>query len=151
MSRTSSLVERDLAALEVTETATVSRETTTAATATTTSTAVTKATTSTAATTAATVTETTTTTTTAAEAAATTATAAVVVVTGRGVVDADRTTINLSTAHGLESSLGLVDGTKLDVTKALGGTSVTVSWETDAVDGTELAEVAGKAVGSGVE
>jgi hypothetical protein len=155
MNRANRLVKRLASTLEVTETSTVGRTTTTTATATTvTETATTTAATTTTATTVAKATTTTTTAT--ATAVTETATAATteatgVVVTGSSKVQADVAAIDVSAVQALESSLGLIDGAELDVTEALGGTSLAVGRETDAVDASELGEVASKAVGGGVE
>jgi hypothetical protein len=132
-------LESHLLALEVAEATTVGRETTTAAarisTTTTASTAtatttVTKATTTSATATAATSTE----------AAATATTVAAAVVTGSCEVDADVASINVLAAQTVKSSLGLLDGSELNVSETLGGAGVAVGGQGDTVDLTEGAE-----------
>ena len=152
---TVSLLTRHAVALEVTEATTVGRATTapTAATTTTTITETATATTTTTATTVAEATATATAATTETTAATATAeaTTATVVVTGSSKVQADVAAIDVSAVQALKSSLGLVNGAELDVTEALRGASLAVGGETDAVDGTELGEVASEAVGGSVE
>lgn len=123
-----------LGALEVVEAATVGGETTTATAS------------SPTATTAATVTEasatatTTAATTEATAASATTATVATAVVTSSREVDANVTPIDVLTAQTVKSSLGLLNGTKLHVSEAFGGTGVAVSGQRDTSDLAVLAE-----------
>lgn len=114
------------------------------------------ATTTTATATTTTVAEATTTATATAEARATTSATAteatsVAVVTGSGVVETDVAAVDVGTVHGLKSTSGLLDRGELNVTVALGGASVTVGGETDAVDVAVLAEVASEAVLGSVE
>lgn len=141
-----SYLEGYLVALEVVEAATVGGETTATTTATTTSataTAVAKATTAatTAATAAAASTE---------AATATTVTAAVVVTSG-SKVDANVTAVNILSAQTVKSGLSLLDSGELNVSEALGGTSVTVGGERDTGNLAVLAESLANGVVGGVE
>lgn len=145
--KTSRLVERDLLALEVAETATVGRATAAAATTTTAAEiTTTTATTATAAT--ETTTATTTATATTAEAAAATA---VVVVARSSEVQADRATIKVGTLESIESTLRLVDGAEANVTEALRHAILRLCGEGDTGDGAVLLEELGDAVGGSVE
>lgn len=145
-------LEGDLLALEVAEATTVGRAATAAAaTATTTTVTETATASTTSTTTAATVTETATSATTSTATASTEATGAARVVPLGSVVEADVAALNVGTVHSLKSSLGLIDGTELNVTVTLRGTGLTVGWETDGVDGTVLLEVLGDGVLVSVE
>lgn len=144
-------LEGDLLALEVTETSTVGgrravEAAATTATATTASTAVTESTTASAATATTSVLEAST-----ATATATAEATTLVGLTGGRVVETNVTAIDIGTVHGLKSTGGLLGAGELDVSVTLGGAGVTVGGNADGVDGTVLAEVAGKAVLGGVE
>lgn len=107
----------------------VTTETTTATATSTASAAV--ATEATTATTSATATTTETTTTTA---------AALAIRLGSGVVETETTAIEVVSLESLDGGLGLVDGSELDVAKALGRTGLAVGDEVDALDVTVLAK-----------
>lgn len=133
-----SSLESDLGALELGDgalalvegTTTGSTEATTATTATTTTTAA-EATAAAATTEATTATTTTTTATATAE-----ATAVLTGRTGSREVKTDSTALDLLAVESGVSSLGLIDGSELDVTEALGAAGLLLSGETDTEDGT---------------
>jgi hypothetical protein len=70
----------------------------------------------------------------------TTTAAALAIRLGSGVIETETTAIEVVSLESLDGGLGLVDGSELDVAKALGRTGLAVGDEVDALDVTVLAK-----------
>ena len=98
-----------------------------------------------------TTTSTTTTVTTTTTSTETTTATSIVLRTWLTVIKTNWSRANVSTLHGLKRSFGLINGSKGHVTETLWLTSLTISWKTNAHDGTVRGERLGNSLLSDVE
>jgi hypothetical protein len=76
----------------------------------------------------------------------TTVTEASVLWARRREISADKTALDVSTGHTLDSGSSLLDGAELNITEALALSSLLVGWNADVLDVTETLESGGKSV-----